>query len=152
MKLYQTLLLFLLSISILFAFISCDGYGYTISISYEELVENLMSAEIVVGYQTGEIEIVRVLDIVKVKCDLFEKISEKDIKCQKGPREYDAIYGLRLIYPNQTLILDEFTIYHFNASGEFSKFGTKSHMINASNNEYKNSISAFLNENLSTIN
>lgn len=80
MKHCKKAILILLCISTMISFISCDGGGYYTKLSYSELTNNLLSAEIVTGYTSDgmdNVSIIKVLDIETVKDNLLSKITQK---------------------------------------------------------------------------
>ena len=151
MKHCKKTILILLCISTMISFISCDGGGYYTKLSYSELTNNLLSAEIVTGYTSDgmdNVSIIKVLDIETVKDNLLSKITQKKQLCTHGPTIPKATYGIRLNYPDQTIIFDEYTIIHYDASGKMSNYTEKSFIIATTNNEYRNTITSFLDEEL----
>lgn len=150
MKHCKKAILILLCISTIISFISCDGANYyTRLASYSELTNDLLSAEIITGYDSSNISVVKILDIERVKCDLLTKIAEQELLCCGAPasQKYTSVYRIRLNYADYTLIFDEFAISHFDASGNFSRWRTKSHSL-LSNDNYRNTILSFLDEEL----
>ena len=151
-------------ISTMISFISCDGGSYyTRLASYPELTNDLLSAEIVTDHNNDGINatVVKVLDIEKVKDNVLSKIAEKELQCNMGPRDAtgqkSAVCGIRLKYSNKTIVIDEFEIAYYDEFGKFTGYhsplgnSSNSHMIDPySNDDYRNIINSFINEELET--